>query len=183
MFSPSKTYKGALLGRPPLLSITHISRARNEKRKENKWNRCHHNVPEIGGQLGKVHYRKGWILCGKARKRSVSFPEKCHRGCLLTGNTYRYALNLLEWGGGGAICHNPIVQSMESKGCFNFANGTIAGKDQCLLPCKILLLRRRMPWSHPRPPLECTRGPHARSHFTGKWGIFGPLSRKIAREN
>ena len=55
-------------------------------------------VPEIGGQVGKVPYRKGWILCRKARKRSVSFPE---RGCIILSRdreyAYRYTpLNLLE---------------------------------------------------------------------------------------
>ena len=90
-----------------------------EKKRNNiKWNRGHHNVPDIlGVKWEKFPIERGEHSCGKARERSVIFPER--------GNTHRYPLNLLEWGGGGlilAVFFNIICFCNASRllrGCYN----------------------------------------------------------------
>ena len=72
-----------------------------KKRKEKKGNRGHHNVPEIGGQLGKVPLKGGGYYLEKHVKGSVSFPQ-IYRGCPVIGNAHiGTPLNLHKWGGRG----------------------------------------------------------------------------------
>ena len=87
---------------PPIVMVkymVHIIFPEHEERKINniKWNRGHHNVPDILGVKWEKFPRKGVNIHVKKPVKGLSFSPR-YRGCPVRGNTHQST----GVGGGGA---------------------------------------------------------------------------------